>query len=144
MPVLRCWTLLPLDALKTSCGQSFMQECTIPDIFSQREEDPECFTDGVGIITLEGMHRAMRQHWAFQRNRHRQSIPSAIQIRFGGAKGMLCLWDNQYVTPDPLECKSLALLDHCSADLMMSLLVNGSPQNTCKSLMASSSVLRCG
>jgi hypothetical protein len=53
----------------------------------------------VGIITLEGMHWAMRHHWAFQRNQHRQSVPSAIQIRFGGAKGMLCLWDKQCVKP---------------------------------------------
>jgi hypothetical protein len=76
-----------------------MQEWVISDIVSRHNGMQECFTDGVGVITFEGLYRAMRQHWAFQRKLHRQSIPSAIQIRFVGAKGMLCLCDSQYVKP---------------------------------------------
>ena len=73
-----------------------VKECEIPDIWTEREVDPECFTDGVGVITSAGMARAMRMHWeTHDRPARMKRVPSAIQIRFGGAKGMLCLWDGQ-------------------------------------------------
>lgn len=50
-----------------------------------------CFSDGVGIITSHGMRLAMQQYRAYQRTG--MSLPSALQVRIGGAKGMLTLWD---------------------------------------------------
>ena len=50
-------------------------------------------SDGVGLITMAGMEAVMRRFPAYRRGN--MALPSAIQIRFGGAKGMLTLWDER-------------------------------------------------
>ena len=55
-----------------------------------------CFSDGVGIITRAGMERAMQQYPAYRRGT--MPLPSALQVRLGGAKGMLTLWDDRSAT----------------------------------------------
>jgi RNA-dependent RNA polymerase len=65
--------------------------CHIPDITSSRHPNPEVFSDGVGRITSAGMLKAIRRHGAFRRGA--TQLPSALQVRFGGAKGVLTRWD---------------------------------------------------
>ena len=74
--------------------------CRIDDAWSSRYPDPECYTDGVGVITTEGMRQAVQQHPGLHRAYvETKRLPSAIQVRLGGAKGMLTRWDNWCAPP---------------------------------------------
>lgn len=67
----------------------------IPDVWSQRTSNPECFSDGVGVITTEGMQLAVASHPGLKRTFLRTGkLPAAIQVRVAGAKGMLTRWDD--------------------------------------------------
>ena len=92
-----------------------MQICDLPDIVgsyvdSKGEEKQAVFSDGVGIITSEGMRRAMEGNPVFQKRlrRHGATLPAAIQVRIGGAKGMLTRWDGRCASL--VACVRLALL----------------------------------
>lgn len=64
--------------------------CEIPDV---ADSSGEMFSDGVGVITREGMRQVAGLLPMRMRRRLTGTLPSAIQIRLGGCKGMLALWD---------------------------------------------------
>eukprot|EP00892_Ulva_mutabilis_P008486 jgi/Ulvmu1/6009/UM026_0135.1 len=64
--------------------------CMLPDSVAP---NGELYSDGVGVITGAGMQKVVQQLPTRMRRRLRGALPSAIQIRLGGCKGMLALWD---------------------------------------------------
>lgn len=65
--------------------------CTIPDVVAPSGED---FSDGVGVITSEGMEMAIRLLPVRQQQELLGRSVAAVQIRMGGCKGVLARWDN--------------------------------------------------
>lgn len=65
--------------------------CVLPDV---KARDGKLFSDGVGVITSEGMKKVVDLLPVRMRRSLTGTLPSAIQIRLGGCKGMLALWDN--------------------------------------------------
>ena len=77
--------------------------CDIPDVSAH---SGELFSDGVGVITGAGMQKVVRLLPSrFQRTLD-GALPSAIQIRLGGCKGMLALWDDVPCALPPLASAS--------------------------------------
>ena len=67
--------------------------CEIPDVVA-RNKNRDLFSDGVGVITSEGMKKVVSKLPMRMRRKLTGLLPSAIQIRLGGCKGMLTLWDD--------------------------------------------------
>ena len=86
----------------------------IDDVWSNRKPTPECFSDGVGIITTRGMQQAVESHPGLKRAFLRTGqLPAAIQVRIAGAKGMLTRWDHWCARPR--SCACIAVSAACRA-----------------------------
>eukprot|EP00892_Ulva_mutabilis_P008489 jgi/Ulvmu1/6011/UM026_0137.1 len=68
--------------------------CEIPDV-AARNAARDLFSDGVGVITSEGMRKVESKLPVRMRRQLAGLLPSAIQIRLGGCKGMLTRWDGK-------------------------------------------------
>lgn len=69
------------------------------DIWDEKGE--YCFTDGCGVISSELARDVSKR----LRLRPSDNVPSAYQIRFGGAKGVLCCWDSMLPREKEFELK---------------------------------------
>lgn len=104
--------------------------CKIPEVVAQgrvvRNSDGvlvsvpgEEFSDGVGVITSEGMQLVIKNLPSRQQQRLIGCDVAAIQIRMGGCKGVLARWDNHRCTQPILSCSCSTV--HLGAN-MISLL----------------------
>ncbi|KAJ8495683.1 hypothetical protein ONZ45_g12762 [Pleurotus djamor] len=78
------------QAFSASAPSVTLNPDSIQSIPDRDALDGSCFTDGVGTISLnlaQDVQNALRYHR--RRARHTNEPPSALQIRFGGAKGVL-------------------------------------------------------
>lgn len=64
-----------------------VQQCIVKDIYDHSKQ--YMFSDGVGLMSCELAKKVAEK----LRLTRRARIPSAFQVRFGGAKGMLTVWD---------------------------------------------------
>ena len=65
--------------------------CEIPDVLSP---DGELFSDGVGVITHPGMMKVLSRLPSRMRGKQFRDDPCAVQIRLGGSKGVLAVWND--------------------------------------------------
>ena len=65
--------------------------CDLPEVVAQSREE---FSDGVGVITSEGMQLVVRLLPVRQQRALLGRDLAAVQIRMGGCKGVLARWDN--------------------------------------------------
>lgn len=71
----------------------------IDDIWDANAE--YCFSDGCGVISSELARDVSKR----LRLRYSENFPSAYQIRFGGAKGVLSCWDTMLPREEGVELK---------------------------------------
>lgn len=80
-----------------TCSFAASAICTLPDLMSPRGG---MLTDGVGVITTEGMKAVIEAlPVSKQKIGHKAGDVSAIQVRIGGSKGVLARWDNLPCAP---------------------------------------------
>jgi RNA-dependent RNA polymerase len=65
--------------------------CDLPEVVTSKGE---MFSDGVGIITSEGMRKVIQSLPVQQQMKLLGTDVSAVQIRMGGCKGVLACWDS--------------------------------------------------
>lgn len=75
-------------------SESFLRHFTVPDISSANKDVPH--SDGNGLISKTQMQRLLRK----MPNTSESIIQntSIVQIRYGGAKGVLVAWDQRILT----------------------------------------------
>lgn len=71
-----------------------VQQQEIGDIYDRKQE--YMFSDGVGLMSADLAERVAEK----LRLNKKGQVPSAFQVRFGGAKGMLTVWDNAFPKRD--------------------------------------------
>ena len=85
--------------------------CDLPEV---KAPSGETFSDGVGVITSEGMKLVVRLLPLRQQNALLGRGVAAVQIRMGGCKGVLARWDNiEYV----ISCLEVASVCSCATGL---------------------------
>lgn len=67
-----------------------VQQLVVKDIYDESKD--YLFSDGVGLMSSELASKVAEK----LRLTRRDTIPSAFQVRFGGAKGMLTVWDEAF------------------------------------------------
>jgi RNA-dependent RNA polymerase len=78
--------------------------CDIPEVVTS---NGEMFSDGVGIITSEGMRKVIQSLPVQQQMKLLGTDVSAVQIRMGGCKGVLACWDS--IRCSPCRCLYMVL-----------------------------------
>lgn len=74
-----------------------VQQHEVEDIYDTERE--YMFSDGVGLMSSDLAEKVAEK----LRLNGREQIPSAFQVRFGGAKGMLTVWDAAFPKSDKLK-----------------------------------------
>ena len=97
--------LFVLPVLPSLSSRSFL---SLPDETHLYLTFPSCFTDGVGLISQTLLDQCAR---TLEGNNSPPNTYSAVQVRIGGAKGMLVAWpkvtgDRVVLRPSMVKFKS--------------------------------------